>query len=445
MFHIKKGLQLPLCGAPSQQIDTPAPSAHVALLGCDFPQLKPTLLVDEGDSVSLGQPLMKDKKHPRILFTAPAAGRITAIHRGYRRAFVSLVIKVEGHDELSFQALKELDPQQLTSEQIEEHLLASGLWPAFRTRPYDHIPQPDSRPAALFVTAIDTNPLAPDPRLIIGESPEFFYAGLQILQRLVNTTIHLCTAPDADYSYPNGISVSQFAGPHPAGLAGTHIHFLEKVNQHRTVWHIGYQDVIAIGHLFSTGRIMTERIISLAGPLVHRPRLLRVRTGVNLQELLNNEVSGDHPRIISGSIFSGHQASEPVAFLGRYHNQVTVLGEDRERALLGWLRPGLHKFSVKNLFVSSFLSSRPLPLTTTTNGSVRAMVPIGAYENVMPLNIKATWLLRSLMTLDTDLAQKLGCLELAEEDLALCSFVCAGKIDYGHHLRQALIKIEEEG
>ena len=444
MFHIKKGLHLPLSGAPSQQIDTAAPPTHVALLGCDYPQVKPTLMVEEGESVVLGQPLLKDKKHPRILFTAPASGRVTAINRGYRRAFLSLVIQLEGNAELSFPIVTEQELRQLSAEQIEQRLLESGLWTALRTRPYNHIPPPESRPVALFVTAIDTNPLAPDPRLVIEQNRDLFSLGLQILQRLV-PKIHLCTAADGDYSHPDGISVSQFTGPHPAGLVGTHIHFLEKVDQHRTVWHIGYQDVIAIGHLFGTGQIMTERIISLAGPPVKNPRLLRIRHGANLTSLVKNELSGAQPRLISGSVFSGHQATEPVDFLGRYHNQVTVLGEDRERSLLGWLRFGLNRFSVKNLFVSGFLPSRPLPLTTSTNGSSRAMVPVGAYEKVMPLNIKATWLLRSLMTLDTDLAQKLGCLELAEEDLALCSFVCAGKIDYGHYLRQTLTKIEEEG
>jgi len=445
MFHIRKGLDLPLSGHPLPQVDTAPAPAQVAVLGCDFPRLKPTLLVDEGDRVRLGQPLFSDKKNPRIQVTAPASGTVAAIYRGARRAFLSLVIAVDGHDEDTFPPVSEDNIPQLSGSQIEERLLESGLWTAFRTRPYSHIPQPGSRPEALFVTAIDSNPLAPDPQPVITEQADLFSYGLKILQRLVTSTIHLCSRPAAQLPGPPGIRVSEFSGPHPAGLVGTHIHFLEQVNQHRTVWHIGYQDVIAIGHLFREGRILTERIVSLAGPVVTRPRLLRVRVGASLTELVQNEVSRDNCRIISGSVFSGHRASEPVDFLGRYHNQVTVLSEDRERTLLGWLRPGFDKFSVKRLFASGFLPARQLPLTTTTHGGVRAMVPVGAYEKVMPLNIKATWLLRSLVTMDTDLAQQLGCLELDEEDLALCSFVCAGKIDYGYHLRQTLLKIEEEG
>ena len=446
MFHIKKGLTLPLTGGSDNHIDCAPASSHVAVLGCDFPQLKPTILVQEGDQVKLGQPVLCDKKYPQIQFTSPASGQVKAIYRGNRRVFLSLVIEVSDTDEEeTFPIVTAQDLPQLSSARIEEQLLISGLWTVFRTRPYSRIPAPDSRPAALFVTAIDSNPLAPDPRLVIADKAELFHYGLQILQRLVTTTIHLCTAPDADYSCPEGIRVSEFSGPHPAGNPGTHIHFLEKVDQHRSVWHIGYQDVIAIGQLFQSGRIMTERIISLAGPLVKKPRLLRVRSGANLTELTANELNDDHFRLISGSVLSGHRANEPIDFLGRYHNQVSVLREDRERTLLGWLRPGFSRFSIKRLFAAGFLPTRPLPLTTTTHGSSRAMVPIGAYEKVMPLNIKATWLLRALLTLDTELAQKLGCLELDEEDLALCSFVCAGKIDYGHFLRQTLMRIEEEG
>lgn len=445
MIQIKKGLDLPISGAPARQIEDGSPVSHVALLGSDYRDMKPTLLVSEGDSVVLGQPLFSDKKNPKVLYTSPAAGKVVAINRGERRAFLSLVIEISGDEEQSFQATAADQLERLTLQDVEQRLIDSGLWTSFRTRPYSKVPEPGTCPAALFVTATDTNPLAADPQIAISARSTEFVAGLKILRHLTEGTVHLCKKPEATIPALPEITVSEFSGCHPAGLVGTHIHFLERVDQERMVWHLGYQDVIAIGHLFLTGRLLTERVVALCGPAVKNPRLIRTRLGACLSELTSGEVSDSDNRVISGSVLNGHGVVRANDFLGRYHNQVTVLEENRHRELLGWSMPGLNKFSVKNLFVSALLPRRPLPFTTSTHGSVRAMVPTGAFEKVMPLNVKATWLLRSLLTLDTDLAQELGCLELDEEDLALCSFVCSGKMNYGHHLRQTLQKIEKEG
>lgn len=445
MIQIKKGLNLPISGAPRMQIEAGRQVRHVALIGSDYQDMKPTLLVAEGEQVCLGQPLFADKKYPQILYTSPGAGKVVAINRGERRVFLSLVIELAGNEEKTFAATAAAQLDQLSAEKIESQLLDSGLWTALRTRPFSKVPEPGTRPAALFVTAIDTNPLAADPQLAIAERAAEFEAGLKVIRQLTSGKTYLCKTPQAQIAAPAGITVSEFSGCHPAGLVGTHIHFLEKVNQLRSVWHVGYQDVIAIGHLFLTGRILSERIVSLCGPLVKNPRLIRTRLGACLAELVEGELAAGHPRLLSGSVLAGRSATEGLDFLGRYHNQVSVLAEDNKREFMGWCLPGFKKFSVKRVFASTLLPRRSLALTTSTHGSLRAMVPIGAFEKVMPLNIKATWLLRSLLTADTDLAQALGCLELDEEDLALCSFVCSGKMDYGQHLRQALLKIEKEG
>jgi Na+-transporting NADH:ubiquinone oxidoreductase subunit A len=445
MIQIKKGLDLPINGAPEMQVEDGPPVSHVALVGGDYQEMKPTLLVTEGEQVVLGQPLFVDKKNPEILYTSPATGEVVAVNRGERRVFLSLVIKLSGSEEKTFPTTAVARLEQLSPEEVEQQLINSGLWTSFRTRPYSKIPTPGTRPAALFVTAIDTNPLAADPEIAISEKTAEFEAGLQVVRHLTKGKVYLCKKPDAQMPIPQGITVSEFSGCHPAGLVGTHIHFLEQVNQQRTVWHIGYQDVIAVGHLFLTGRILTERLIALCGPAVKKPRLIRTRLGACLSELVSGQLHEVDSRVISGSVLAGHRAAQANDFLGRYHNQISVLAENRQREFMGWSMPGFNKFSVKNVFASSLLPRRPLPMTTSTHGSLRAMVPVGAFEKVMPLNIKATWLLRSLLTLDTDLAQDLGCLELDEEDLALCSFVCSGKMNYGDHLRQTLQKIEKEG
>ncbi|WP_020675875.1 Na(+)-translocating NADH-quinone reductase subunit A [Geopsychrobacter electrodiphilus] len=445
MIRIKKGLDLPLSGAPRMQVEAGPPVQHVALLGSDYQEMKPTLLVAEGDVVMLGQPLFVDKKHPAIRYTAPAAGNVIAINRGERRAFLSLVIQIVGADELTFSAYTPEHLGQLETNEVEQQLLVSGLWTSFRTRPFSKVPEPQTRPAAIFVTAIDTNPLAADPAFAIGMRAAEFEAGLTVIRQLTAGKTYLCKQPGARITAPAGITISEFSGCHPAGLVGTHIHFLEKVNQQRCVWHIGYQDVIAIGHLFLTGRILTERIVSLCGPAVKDPRAIRTRLGASLPELVAGQLQPGENRVISGSVLAGRRAVEPLDFLGRFHNQVSVIAEDSQREFLGWCLPGFRKFSINRVFAAALLPKRPQAMTTSTHGSLRAMVPVGSFEKVMPLNVKATWLLRTLLTLDTDLAQSLGCLELDEEDLALCSFVCSGKIDYGIHLRQTLQKIEKEG
>lgn len=443
--NLVKGLDLPLGGRPVPRIDAGAPVRRVALLGRDYVGLKPTLLVQEGELVKLGQPLFTDKKNPSIVFTAPACGRVSAINRGERRVFVSLVIELEGDEELLFPVVEKGSLSVLTGENVTQRLLDSGLWTALRTRPFSKVPVPGSRPVAVFVTAIDTNPLAADPVQVIARQQEFFQAGLQVLLPLTEGKVYLCQAAGAEITSAEGITRVAFSGPHPAGLPGTHIHTLNPVDMQRQAWHLGYQDVIAIGALFLTGRIAVERVVALGGPQVSHPRLLRTRLGADLFELTGTELHDGEKRVISGSVLSGHTAVGGDAFLGRYHTQVSVLPEERERKLLDWLLPGFNKHSVKRLFASSLFPLRDIPFSTSTHGSRRAMVPIGAYEKVMPLDVKITWLLRSLLAQDIEMAQKLGCLELDEEDLSLCSYVCPGKIDYGHHLRRMLDRIEEEG
>lgn len=448
LIKIKKGLDIPITGAPEQVIHEARPVTSVALVGRDYIDLKPTMLVSEGDRVTLGQPLFSDKKTPSVTHTAPGSGAVTAIHRGAKRALQSVVIRLDGDGEETFNRYSPKELAGLNAGQVRENLLASGLWTALRTRPYSKIPDPETTPHAIFVTAIDTRPLAPRPEVVIREYREDFSHGLQVIAHLTSGPLFICKAPDGDVPTLDSdrARLVSFTGPHPAGLPGTHIHFLAPVSARKTVWYLNYQEVIAIGKLFTTGRLWTERIIALAGPPVLKPRLLRTRLGANTNQLLDDELADVECRPLSGSILGGRRALGTESFLGRYHTQLSVLAEARERELFGWLSPGRDKFSMLNVFISSLQrKTRQFPLTTTQNGSPRAMVPISNYEAVMPLDILPTQLLRYLVVGDTDMAQALGCLELDEEDLALCSFVCVGKYDYGPALRRTLTQIEKEG
>lgn len=450
-IKLKKGLDLPISGKPEQRVYPARAIRHVALLGVDHIDLKPTMLVAEGDKVKLGQPLFEHKKLPGVRFTAPAGGEVVTINRGARRMLQSVVLRIDENEAAeSFPAWTANELGGLSAEQVQENLLATGLWTTLRTRPYSKIPDPGTRPAALFVTATDTNPLAADPAPIIAARADAFRNGLTVLSRLVDCPVWVCKSASArlpDLGANPKVKLASFEGPHPSGLVGTHIHFLDPVNAHRVVWHLNYQDVIAIGDTFTSGRLQVERIIALGGPQVRHPRLLTTRMGACIEELLEEQLADGDNRAISGSVLSGRRAAGWSSYLGCHHLQVTVLREGNHREVLGWLNPAGEKFSFLNVMLTSLSRSlgKPMNFTTNQNGSPRAMVPVGAFEDVVPMDILPTQLLRYLLVGDTDMAQKLGCLELDEEDLALCSFVCVGKHDYAPVLRKNLFQIEREG
>mgnify|MGYP003663404606 FL=1 len=445
MIKIKRGLDIPIQGAPRQVIEDAPAARAVALVGFDYIGMKPTMAVREGERVKCGQVLFTDKKTEGVCYTAPAAGTISAINRGARRVLQSVVIEVDGEDAETFDTCTaDALPEQSA---IREQLVRSGQWTAIRTRPYSKVPAPESEAAAIFVTAVDSQPLAADPTVVISQQSQAFSLGQDILAALTTGKVYLCTAGRAEIPTGNASNIehAQFAGPHPAGLAGTHVHFLEGVSATKVVWTIGYQDVIAIGRLFLDGRLYTDRVIALAGPQVEQPRLLRTRVGADLQALCAGQIKNGDNRVISGSVLGGRAVQGATAYLGRYHNQVSVLLEGRQREFMGWISPGFKKHSNLGIYFTSIFGTKPLAMTTNTNGSERAMVPVGSYEKVVPMDMLPTQLLRALIVGDTEMAQALGCLELEEEDLALCSYVCPGKYEYGPILRETLTRIEKEG
>ena len=446
MIEVKKGLDLPI--TPEQRIEDARPVRHVAILGTDYVGMKPTMEVQEGNKVKLGQLLFTDKKIDGVRFTAPASGEVVAINRGEKRRLLSVVIKVDENEEAMTFASHDRDALgQLERQSVVDQLVESGLWTALRTRPFSRTPAIDSTPTDIFVTAVDTHPLSADPAVVINENSQAFEDGLKVLTRLTEGNVFLCTGANASIPGGNvsGVKTESFAGPHPAGLVGTHIHYLSPVALHKKVWHIGYQDVIAFGKLFVEGKLDTSRIIAVGGPRAENPRLLRTRIGASTEELLAGEViKPDDTRVISGSVFSGASAEGSLTYLGRFHNQVSLLEEGNKRTFLGWMSMGANRHSIMGIYISKIKGLSNYAPTTSTNGSERAMVPIGAYEAIMPLDVMPTQLLRTLIVGDIEVAMQLGCLELDEEDLALCTYVCPGKYEYGPILRDNLTMIEKE-
>ncbi|MEQ8183910.1 Na(+)-translocating NADH-quinone reductase subunit A [Marinobacter salarius] len=448
MIKIKKGLDLPISGAPEQTITDGKPVRHVALIGFDYVGMKPTMAVKEGDRVKRGTLLFTDKKTEGVRYTSPAAGVVKEINRGERRVFQSVVVEIDGDEAETFARYDAPDVAGLERQQVVDNLVESGLWTTFKTRPYSKVPAIDTAPHSIFVSVMDTNPLAADPTVIIRENGAAFEQGLKILSKLTTGKVFVTGKPGSDVPVPSddSVEVQQFEGVHPAGNVGTHIHYLDPIAGDKVVWSIGYQDVIDIAKLFETGELSVNRIVAVGGPKALKPRLIRTRVGANLDELLDGEIATDcEVRKISGSVFGGRRGDGPCNYLGRFANQISVLEEGNKREFMGWLSPGANKFSVMNIYLSKLVGGKRFDMTTTTNGSERAMVPVGMYEKVMPLDILPTQLLRSLIVGDTEMAQKLGALELDEEDLALCTFVCPGKYEYGPILRENLTRIEIEG
>ena len=464
--RFRRGLSLPISGAPEQTLDDGPASGTVAVVAADYPGMKPAMHVSPGDAVRRGQLLFEDRKQPGVRFTSPAAGTVMAVNRGAKRALISVVVRVDPGDQAGsgggagFSSHTGRHPSALSREEVEALLVESGDWAALRARPFGRTAAPGSTPKSIFVTAMSSEPFAPEADRVAEGRAGDLERGLAALARLTEGPVYLCRAPGtlAGLEASGRIQIEEFVGPHPAGAPGLHIHTLDPVDRSKLIWQIGLQDTLAIGRLFATGEADVQRIVALAGPPVRRPRLLRTRLGASLADVTRGEIGtgaeavpDDAVRVVSGSPLSGRTAvgagapAELHGYLGRFHDTISVLEDDHSRHFLGWLQPGLGAFSRARAFASSLLPRKSFAMTTTTYGSPRAIVPIGLYESVFPWDLQPTFLLKSLVAGDIERAEELGCLELLEEDLALCTFVCPGKTEYGPYLRDALELIEKEG
>ena len=444
-FNLKRGLDIPILGIPEQKIYDGNNPETLAVLGPDYNGLKPKMLVNVGDKVVRGTPLFCHKDNPDVLYVSPCKGHVESINRGEKRTLLSVVISVDSLTHKGMNIVKLNSQIDDNTEFVRKCLYESGLWTSFLTRPYSKVPQAGSVPTSIFITAMDTEPLCPDADLIINQDLKAFEEGVKKISTLTEGEIFICKKNDSNINLKN-FKTYNFDGPHPAGLAGTHIHFLDPPNGNKMVWSVSYQDVIAIGKLFLSGHIDIEKTISLAGPLAKNPRLVKTVMGASLFDLLKGEfINNTACRVISGSVLSGFHADGHLSFLGRYSRQVTLIEEDKEKLLLGWINPQPNKYSVMPVLASAFGFFKLFNLTSNLNGGRRAMVPTGVFETLMPQDYLPTQLLRSPIVMDTDVAQSLGTLELDEEDLALCTFACPAKYEYGSALRDSLVKIEKEG
>ena len=426
---IKKGLDLPISGSPSKKITDIPMISTVAILSNDFVGMKPTVIKREGDAVKAGEIILEDKKNPGVSYTSPAGGVIASVNRGDKRRFLSIEIDVSKNEEfVEF---------EIDKTNLKELLIKSGLWPAFRTRPFNRTPNIESQPNAVFINACDSSPLSIDPYEVIIQDVDNFEKGLKTIRKIFDCEINLVYQNDNFNTDLDGINYHQFIGPHPAGLSGTHISQIYPVSMDRIAWTINFQDIISIGYLINNKKVRTNKLIALAGPSVYEPSLLNTRMGANLDELTAGKIS-DNCRIISGSVIKGHESEGVMKYLGFYDSLVSVIPDEGNDVFLNWLMPGSNLHSKLNVFTSSMVKPNKYKFNTSINGGDRAIVPVPSYEEVIPQNILVTQLLKALVVSDIEMAVDLGMLELVDEDLALCSYVCPSKYDYSSILMDNL-------
>lgn len=418
LIRIRKGLKLPVKGAPSAELININHISESAILGDDFPGLKPAMIKREGDSVQKGEPVFSDRKNPEIIYTAPVTGKIKAVNRGAKRKFLSMVFEKSDGEPIKF------DTKIPDGDAVYNLLKNSGQLAHFRERPFAKTPNPDRKPQAVFVNCMDTRPLAPDMSVILHGREDLFKKGVDAVSKLAEKT-YVCKGIDINLPDLNGVDIRVFDGPHPAGLTGTHIHFLHTAALGRTVWSVDMQTVIDIGYLLTHGELNETTRLAVCGEL-ENPCHVETLKGAPVKDVLAGRSKPD-TRIIVGSMLYGLIVEDGVEHLSSVFAQVTALPELKDRYLFGWTTPRNDLFSVKNIFMSKFTGEKKILLDTSLNGAHRPMVPVGTYEKVMPLDILPTHLLRSLIVGDLENAEKLGALELSEEDLSLCTYVCPGR------------------
>ena len=447
VIRIKKGLDIKLKGKPEKIIIQTDPSEFYAVKPPDFPGLSPLpkLSVEVGSEVKTGSPLFFDKKKPDILFASPVSGKVMAVNRGERRRILEVVIESDNKNEaVTFQ---KGDPKTMNREAIVNNLMKSGVWPFIRQRPFHVIADPDDDPRAIFISGFDTAPLAPDLDFILNGEEASFQTGINALLQLTSGKIRIgvnAVFPTANvFANTEGVELHQFRGPHPAGNVGVQINHIDPVKKGEQVWTVNAQDVIVIGKLFEKGVFNPTRLVALTGSEVINPRYYRTKLGASVKPMLKDNVKEGNNRYISGNVLTGSKISKE-GFIGFYDSQVTVIPEGDFYEFLGWALPGLKKFSASRTFFSFLLPNKRYTLHTNLQGGRRPFVLTGQYEKVLPMDIYPMQLLKAILVEDIDLMENLGIYEVAEEDFALCEYVCASKTEVQSILRSGFELMQKE-
>jgi len=441
IIKLKKGLDINLEGKAARTLSGVSPAEVYAVSPLDFEGVTPKLLVKAGDRVKAGTPLFFNKYDDRVLFTSPVSGTVAAVNRGEKRKVLSVTVTPDA--EQSYEEFATPDPSKATREELIGILLKSGLWPMIQQRPYGIIADPSDTPKAIFVSAFDSAPLAPDYDFVLAEETENLQKGIDVLKKLTSGKVHLSVRANAAGGNDRlkGVELHAFAGKHPAGNVGVQIHHIDPINKGEKVWTINIQDLAIVGRLFRTGKVDMTKIIAVTGSQIEKPQYCRIVSGASLRSVLDGRIrpqaAGDSVRIISGNVLTGSKRSMED-FVGFYANQVTVIPEGDKYELLGWAMPRFKKFSVSRAYFSWLCPRKRYDLDTNLNGGERPFVVTGLYERYLPMDIYPMYLLKAILAGDIDKMENLGIYEVVEEDFALCEFVDPSKIDIQQIIRDGI-------
>ncbi len=439
VIKIKRGLNIPIKGKAEKILVQADPSGMYAVKPIDFPGLTPKLTVKVDHEVKAGSPLFFDKYHPEVLFTSPVSGKVVSITRGERRRILEVVVKAD--TEIKYESFKKGDPGSMEREEIIENLQQSGLWPYIRQRPYQIVANGADTPKAIFISGFDTAPLGPDYDFVLKEERDSFKTGIKALSKLTEGDIHIGVNgmfPVSEvFSDLERVQLHHFKGPHPAGNVGIQIHHIDPINKGDIVWTVNPQDVIIIGRLFEKGIFDGSRIVALAGSEVKTPRYYKTMLGASIVPLVKDNVKDSNIRYISGNVLTGKKILND-GYIGYYDSLITVIPEGDHYDFLGWALPGLNKFSMSKTFLAWLTPNREFTLHTNLNGGRRAFVVTGQYEKVLPMDIYPVHLLKAILVEDIDKMENLGIYEIAEEDMALCEYVCTSKTEVQSIIRDGI-------
>ncbi len=448
-IRLKKGHDILLAGQPEERLVIVGQPALLKIRPADFHGIKPKLMVKEGDHVNTGTPVLFSKTAPDLFVTSPGSGRIERIVFGERRVIDEIVISLDRTESFEeFERFNEQAVSSLSPERIKGQLLHSGLWPVIRQRPFSCVADPEKTPKAVFVSAMSTAPFAPNKDFLLDQDSRGFQMGLSILKKLTGSPVHLVVGKNSTSMLlreAKDVVLHRFSGPHPAGNVGIHIHHIAPIKgRDDIVWYVSLQDVLRIGRLFLGGRLPVEKIVTVGGVSVEKKHYVKIRHGMMLKDVLWGNRVEHNSRLVSGDVLTGLKSS-PEDPLGFYHETVSVIPESADREFMGWLKPGLHKYSVTNLFLSRLAKNREAQLDTRMHGSPRVIIPFGNIESVLPMDILPTFLIKMILARDIDEMERLGIYECDPEDFALCSFVDASKMEIAEIIREGLEYVKENG
>jgi len=445
---LRKGLDISLIGTANKIKSELVMPKTVSVKPSDFHGMTPKMVVKEGDSVKAGSTIFCDKYNEVVKCASPVSGKIEAIVRGEKRRIMEVIISADS--ETQYESSGAMDLSSMSNEAVKDAILASGLWLCIKQRPLDIVANPKNEAKAIFVSAFDSSPLAPDFDYVLHGKNEEFQKGLDALAKLTSGKVHLTlngkVSADSTFTDAKGVEINKISGKHPAGNVGTQIHHIDPVNKGEFVWTVNAQDVALIGRYFSTGKYDVRKTIAITGSEIKNPHYIEVISGSNLSSVLEGQITSDNVRVISGNVLTGDKVAQD-GHLGFYHNQVTVIPEGNQLKFVltkGWMGPGFDKFSNSRLFPTFLSSKKQFRLDTNTNGEERAFVVTGELEKVFPFDILPMQLVKAAITDDIDGMENLGIYEVAPEDFALCEYVCTSKINIQDKIRKGLDLIGEE-